>query len=265
MPHNLRSFTQDRSVIEHRLTTGTLRRIVGFARPYRGGSPSSSLLIVVDAIAGAATRSIYRAIIDQGIAQERTDLVVALSGLLAVLAVLSAIVGLAQRWFSARIGEGLIHDLRTQVFDHVQRMPIGFFTRAQTGALVSRLNSDVQGAQQAFTSTLSNVVGNVVAVTATLDRDVRAVVADHAAVARAAAAVRPARPLGRATARRHHPRALPAQRRDGPDDDRAVQRVGRAARQAVRRARARVATRSPIGPGGCATSASRRPCTPGSS
>ena len=81
---------------------------------------------------------------------------------------LSGAIGLAQRWYSARIGEGLIHDLRTQVFDHVQRMPIGFFSRAQTGALVSRLNSDVQGAQQAFTSTLSNVVGNVVAVVTTL-------------------------------------------------------------------------------------------------
>jgi ATP-binding cassette subfamily B protein len=84
------------------------------------------------------------------------------------LALLSAVVGLIQRWCSARIGEGLIHDLRTQVFDHVQRMPIGFFSRAQTGALVTRLNSDVQGAQQAFTSTLSNVVGNVVGVVATL-------------------------------------------------------------------------------------------------
>ncbi len=93
---------------------------------------------------------------------------VALAGLVALLALVSAIVGLAQRWFSARIGEGLVFDLRTQVFDHVQRMPIGFFTRAQTGALVTRLNSDVQGAQQAFTSTLSNVVGNVVGVTATL-------------------------------------------------------------------------------------------------
>ena len=125
-------------------------------------------MIVVDALAGAAGPLIYRAIIDQGIAEERPGLVVALAGLVALLALVSAIVGLAQRWFSARIGEGLVFDLRTQVFDHVQRMPIGFFTRAQTGALVTRLNSDVQGAQQAFTSTLSNVVGNVVGVTATL-------------------------------------------------------------------------------------------------
>ena len=85
-----------------------------------------------------------------------------------MLAVVSAAIGLGQRWYSSRIGEGLIHDLRTQVFDHVQRMPIGFFSRAQTGALVTRLNSDVQGAQQAFTSTLSNVVGNLVGVVVTL-------------------------------------------------------------------------------------------------
>ena len=91
-----------------------------------------------------------------------------MAGLVALLALTSAIIGVVQRWFSARIGEGLVFDLRTQVFDHVQTMPIGFFTRARTGALVTRLNSDVQGAQQAFTSTLSNVVGNIVGVTATL-------------------------------------------------------------------------------------------------
>ena len=119
---------------------------------------------------------------------------------MAGLAVLSAIIGLGQRWFSARIGEGLIHDLRTQVFDHVQRMPIGFFSRAQTGALVSRLNSDVQGAQQAFTSTLSNVVGNVVAVVTTL---AAMFVLSWQITLLALAllpAVRPARPLDRVAA-----------------------------------------------------------------
>src|SRR4051794_868296 len=168
MPHNLRSFSQDRTVVDHRLKSDTLRRVAAFARPYRGALAVFLLLIVIDTIAGAATPLIFKAIIDQGIQQGRTGVVVGLSGLVAGLAVLSAINGLAQRWFSARIGEGLIHDLRTQVFDHVQRMPIGFFSRAQTGALVSRLNSDVQGAQQAFTSTLSSVVGNVLAVVTTL-------------------------------------------------------------------------------------------------
>ncbi len=168
MPRAAKTFAQDRSVVDHRLKPGTIRRILGFARPYRGALAVFLGLIILDALAGAATPLVYRAIIDQGIQQERTGLVVGLAALVAGLAIVSAGIGLAQRWYSARIGEGLIHDLRTQVFDHVQRMPIGFFSRAQTGALVTRLNSDVQGAQQAFTSTLSNVVGNLVAVVATL-------------------------------------------------------------------------------------------------
>lgn len=168
MPRALRSFTHDPSITSHRLEAGTIRRIIGFARPYRLAISVFLALVVVDAAAGAATPLLYREIIDTGIANDRTGFVVGLAILLAALAVLSAVLGLAQRWFSARIGEGLIHDLRTQVFDHVQGMPIGFFTRAQTGALVSRLNSDVQGAQQAFTSMLSNVVGNLVTVIATL-------------------------------------------------------------------------------------------------
>jgi ATP-binding cassette subfamily B protein len=168
MPPGSRSFSRDRSVTQHRLAAGTIRRIAGFARPYRLAITIFLALVVVDAAAGAATPLLYRAIIDQGIQQGRTGLVVGLAVLVALLALVSGALGLAQRWFSARIGEGLIHDLRTQVFDHVQRMPIGFFSRAQTGALVSRLNTDVQGAQQAFTSTLSNVVGNVVTVATTL-------------------------------------------------------------------------------------------------
>jgi ATP-binding cassette subfamily B protein len=168
MPSSVRSFSQDRTVVDHRLRSDTLRRIAAFAKPYRGAIAVFLALIVVDTIAGAATPLIFKAIIDQGIEQGRTGLVIGLAGLVAGLALLSGANSLAQRWFSARIGEGLIHDLRTQVFDHVQRMPIGFFSRAQTGALVSRLNSDVQGAQQAFTSTLSSVVGNVLAVVTTL-------------------------------------------------------------------------------------------------
>src|SRR5690606_31147875 len=122
----------------------------------------------IDGLIGAAPPLIYRAIIDQGIAEGRSALVIGLAAALAGIAFISLTLGLFQRWLSSRIGEGLVYDLRTQVFDHVQRMPVGFFSRTQTGALVSRLNSDVAGAQQAFTSTLSNVVGNVVTVSATL-------------------------------------------------------------------------------------------------
>jgi len=145
-----------------------LRRIANFARPYRGWLIAFLVLIVFDALISAAGPLVYKAIIDEGIIKGRSAFVVAMAGLVALLAIVSAVNGIAQRWFSARIGEGLVFDLRTQVFDHVQTMPIGFFTRARTGALVTRLNSDVQGAQQAFTSTLSNVVGNIVGVTATL-------------------------------------------------------------------------------------------------
>ena len=168
MPPPLRSFSRDSSITSHKLAPGTLRRIANFARPYRGWLIAFLVLIVFDALISAAGPLVYKAIIDEGIIKGRSAFVVAMAGLVALLAIVSAVNGIAQRWFSARIGEGLVFDLRTQVFDHVQTMPIGFFTRARTGALVTRLNSDVQGAQQAFTSTLSNVVGNIVGVTATL-------------------------------------------------------------------------------------------------
>jgi len=168
MPRPLKSFTLDHSITDHRLAPGTIRRIAGFARPYRGLIALFLGLVVVDAVAGAATPLIYRSVIDSGIVPGRRGVVIGLAAALAALALVSAVLGLVQRWCSSRIGEGLIYDLRTQVFEHVQKMPIGFFTRAQTGALVTRLNSDVQGAQQAFTSTLSNVVGNLIAVATTL-------------------------------------------------------------------------------------------------
>ena len=168
MPPPLRSFTRDSSITSHKLAPGTLRQIAEFARPYRGKLIAFLVLIIADALVGAAGPLIYKATIDEGIIKGREGFVIAMAGLIALLALISAIMGVVQRWYSARIGEGLVFDLRTQVFDHVQTMPICFFTRARTGALVTRLNSDVQGAQQAFTSTLSNVVGNIVGVTATL-------------------------------------------------------------------------------------------------
>ena len=168
MPRAMRSFILDKSVTAHKLAPGTWRRILAFAKPYRRLIAIFLAFVVIDAAAGAATPLIYRAIIDDGIVPGRRGVVIAFAVVLGGLAIVTAGLGLFQRWCSARIGEGLIYDLRTQVFDHVQRMPIGFFTRAQTGALVTRLNDDVRGAQQAFTSTLSNVVGNVIAVVTTL-------------------------------------------------------------------------------------------------
>jgi ATP-binding cassette, subfamily B, bacterial len=165
---SVRSFSRDRSVTRHQLAPGTFRRIVGFSRPYRKWIVAFIALILFEAVLGASIPLVYAAIIDVGIAEERSGLVVSLGLVLAGLALIGAVVSLVQRWYSARIGEGLIFDLRTEVFDHVQKQPVAFFTRTQTGSLVSRLNNDVIGAQQAFTSTLSNVVGNVATLVATL-------------------------------------------------------------------------------------------------
>ncbi|MDX6286539.1 MAG: ATP-binding cassette, subfamily bacterial [Frankiales bacterium] len=160
----LRSYSSDRSVGRQRLAPGTFRRIVEFARPYRRWLVIFLGFILVDAILGAANPLIFKEIIDRGILQHRPGVVTWLAGLVALIALLSAAVSLAMRWYSARIGEGLIYDMRSQVFSHIQRMPIAFFTRTQTGALISRLNNDVLGAQQAFTGTLSTVVSNVISV-----------------------------------------------------------------------------------------------------
>ncbi|SRR5579875_227824 len=164
----MRSLRQDEAVRQHKLPPGTVRRIARFARPYTAMLGVFLSLIVVDALIGNANPLIYRAILDQGILHRDATLVVWLALAVAGLAVLDAGVGLWQRWISARIGEGLIFDLRNRVFAHVQRMPIAFFTRTQTGALISRLNNDVLGAQQAFTDTFNSVVGNTVSVAVTL-------------------------------------------------------------------------------------------------
>jgi ATP-binding cassette, subfamily B, bacterial len=164
----LRSLRSEESTKQHQLTPGIMRRIAGFARPYRGALAVFLILIVIEAIVGAVNPLIYRAIIDNGILGHNVNLVAVLAGAVAGLAIFDAILGLAQRWLSARVGEGLIFDMRTKVFAHINEMPISFFTRTQTGALISRLNNDVMGAQQAFTDTFSSVVGNVIGVSITL-------------------------------------------------------------------------------------------------
>jgi ATP-binding cassette subfamily B protein len=164
----LRSMRSEESTRQHQLTPGIVRRIAGFAKPYRGALAVFLVLIVVDAIVSAVNPLIYRAIIDNGILGHNVNLVAVLAGAIAGLAIFDGILGLAQRWISARVGEGLIFDMRTKVFAHINEMPISFFTRTQTGALISRLNNDVMGAQQAFTDTFSSVVGNVIGVTITL-------------------------------------------------------------------------------------------------
>lgn len=145
-----------------------VRRIFIYARPYRRQVIAFLITLVIASLLTVAQPLVFRQIIDNGISQGNGTLVTVLAIVVAVLALLDAAIGLIGRWYSSRIGEGLIYDLRTQVYDHVQRQSVAFFTRAQTGALVSRLNSDVIGAQQAFTSTLGGVVGNLITVTIVL-------------------------------------------------------------------------------------------------
>jgi ATP-binding cassette subfamily B protein len=161
-PQVMRSLRRDSSVTQERLKPGTVKRIARYGRPYSRQIWAFLALVVLDAVIVIANPLLMKSIIDEGIIPKRAGVVVALAAGIASLAVVDAGLGLAQRWFSSRIGEGLIYDLRTEVFDHVQRMPVAFFMRAQTGALVSRLNSDVIGAQRALTSTLSSVVSNIV-------------------------------------------------------------------------------------------------------
>jgi ATP-binding cassette, subfamily B, bacterial len=157
-----RSFSRDRSVVGKRLAKGTARRILRYARPYRRHISVFLVTTVIGAASAAAVPLLLKYIIDSGVVAGQRNVVVLGAVAVAALAVLDAVLGLAGRWASARVGEGLIYDLRTEVFDHVQRQPVAFFTRTQTGSLVSRLNTDVIGAQRAFTSTLSQVVSNAV-------------------------------------------------------------------------------------------------------
>jgi ATP-binding cassette subfamily B protein len=158
----MHSLTRDSSVRHVELAPGTTRRVLSYAAPYRGRIAAFLVFVVLDSVLVVATPLLLKTLVDDGIIAGDRRLVVELSVLVAVLALVSAAIGMLQRWFSARIGEGLIYDLRTQVFGHVLRQPIAFFTRTQTGALVSRLGSDVIGAQGAFTSVLSNTVSNVI-------------------------------------------------------------------------------------------------------
>ncbi len=159
--HAMRGFTRDPSVTKQRLKPGTVRRIASYARPYRLDLTIFLVAAALDAFVTVAYPVLLGIVIDKGIIPKRTDVVLIIAGIVAALAIFDAFLGVVQRYFTSRVGEGLIYDLRTEVFEHVQRQPIAFFTRAQTGSLVSRLNSDVIGAQQALTSTLSSVVSSV--------------------------------------------------------------------------------------------------------
>jgi ATP-binding cassette, subfamily B, bacterial len=156
----MRGFSRDPSVTKQKLKPGTVRRIAGYARPYRLDLAVLLLAAALDAVITVSYPLLLAVVIDDGILHRRVDVVFDVAAAVFGLALFDGFLNVVQRYFTARVGEGLIYDLRTEVFGHVQRQPIAFFTRAQTGSLVSRLNSDVIGAQQALTSTLSSVVSS---------------------------------------------------------------------------------------------------------
>ncbi len=158
---SFRTLTQDQSVKDQKLKPGTVKRIARYALPYKRSLILFLITVVIDAMLVVSTPLLLKRLVDEGVIPGNSSLVTQLALLVGVIAVADALVNMVGRWFSARIGEGLIFDLRTQVFRHIQKQSIAFFTRTQTGALISRINSDVIGAQQAFTMTLSGVVSNL--------------------------------------------------------------------------------------------------------
>ena len=162
---SFRSLTQDQSVKDQKLKPGTVKRIARYAMPYKQSLILFLITVIIDALLVVSTPLLLRKLIDEGVVPGNSALVTRLALLVGLIALADAAVSMIGRWFSARIGEGLIYDLRTQVFRHIQKQSIAFFTRTQTGALISRINSDVIGAQQAFTTTLSGVISNILSLT----------------------------------------------------------------------------------------------------
>ncbi len=169
MHQTMMGFRHDPDAVRGRkVERALLRRVLGLTRPYRGQLIGFLLSVVASAGVGVLPPLLFRALLDDAVPDKDTRLVLLLAIGAVALAIAGAALSLVQRWYSARIGEGLIFDLRVALFDHVQRLPISFFTRTQTGSLMSRLNNDVIGAQQAVTGTLGTVVANVITLVVTL-------------------------------------------------------------------------------------------------
>ena len=164
----MRSLRQDASVLTQKVTPGTTKRMLRFALPYGWLLAAFLVVVVVDAGVGIANPLIYRDIINNGILKGNEALIIRMAALAAVLGVFDAGLGLLQSFLSATVGARVVLALRTKLFEHIQKMPLAFFTRTQAGALISRLNTDVGGAQSAFTDILSNVIGNIITVTLVL-------------------------------------------------------------------------------------------------
>ena len=160
-----RSFGQDSSVLKQKVKPGTTKRTIVFARPYAGLLLAYLLVVITDASIGVINPLLYRRIINNGILRGNAPLIIHLAVIVAALGLIDGALGLTQTFLSSKIDAEIVLSLRKRLFDHIQQMPLAFFTRAQTGALVSRLNNDVGGARTAFTDILSNVVGNLITVT----------------------------------------------------------------------------------------------------
>ena len=158
----MRALTSDQTVKDAKLKPGTLKRITKYAIPYRNIFILFFFALVVDAALTIATPLLLKRLIDDAVIPKNGTLVTQLALLVGLIAILSAVFNIVIRWWSSRIGEGLIYDLRSEVFEHVQSQSIAFFTRTQTGALITRINTDVIGAQRAFTATFSGVISNVI-------------------------------------------------------------------------------------------------------
>jgi ATP-binding cassette, subfamily B, bacterial len=162
---SFRALTQDQSVKDQKLKPGTVKRIASYALPYKRNLILFLVTVIIDALLVVTTPLLLKRLIDEGVIPGNPQLVTQLALTVGLIAIADALFSMIGRWFSARIGEGLIYDLRTQVFSHIQKQSIAFFTRTQTGALISRINSDVIGAQQAFTTTLSGLISNILTLT----------------------------------------------------------------------------------------------------
>jgi ATP-binding cassette subfamily B protein len=162
MRGSARSLRQDASVLEQTIKPGTTGRILRFARPYASMLGLFLVVVGLDAGIGVVNPLLYRELINNGILRGNARIVIMLALFAALLYVIDAGLGLVQSYLAATIGSRIVLSMRTKLFDHIQQMPLAFFTRTQTGALVSRLNGDVAGAQSAFTDVLSSVIGNTI-------------------------------------------------------------------------------------------------------
>src|SRR5215469_1844321 len=159
-----RSMGQDPSVLKQKVKPGTAKRTLAFALPYAGLLAVFLLVVIVDASITIINPLLFREIINNGILKGNAPLIIHFAVIVGCLGLFDGALGIAQTFLSSKIGAEIVLSLRNRLFQHIQRMPLAFFTRTQTGALVSRLNTDVQGARTAFTDILSNVVGNLITV-----------------------------------------------------------------------------------------------------